>query len=374
MNTYVSRGLLTVLVTGGFLALGAGVAHADTGTSGGDGVASGTQGILGIQLPISLGGNSISIFGNASSTDAATTAPSGSGGSTGTTSGSGGILGGTQLLADLGLPITLGGNSISVFGDASSSGASSAASSSAGASGAGGHTAGAGGILSGTQVLPELGIPVTLGGNAISVFGNASSSGASTAAGGSGTGSAAASTTGTHSLLGGSQVGAGFGVPVTLGGNAISLLGTASSTGASTAPGAAGVAGQAGVTGGLEGLLGGTQLFADLGLPVTLGGNAISLLGDATTGGATTVGDPGDGPVDVVDTDPGDPSDPGTDASDPGTDPDDDGDQGVVVAAAGDTSGLAATGADASLAIIGFAGLLLGAGALMLRRIGVRRS
>ena len=66
MNTYVSRGLLTVLVTGGFLALGAGVAHADTGTSGDDGVASGTQGILGIQLPISLGGNSISIFGNAS--------------------------------------------------------------------------------------------------------------------------------------------------------------------------------------------------------------------------------------------------------------------------------------------------------------------
>jgi hypothetical protein len=38
-NKYVSRGLWTVLATGGFLALGVGVAHADTGTSGEDGIA-----------------------------------------------------------------------------------------------------------------------------------------------------------------------------------------------------------------------------------------------------------------------------------------------------------------------------------------------
>src|SRR5690606_37265283 len=48
MNKYVSRGLWTVLATGGLMALGVGVAHADTGTSGEDGIASGTEGILGI--------------------------------------------------------------------------------------------------------------------------------------------------------------------------------------------------------------------------------------------------------------------------------------------------------------------------------------
>ena len=59
MNKYVSRGLWTVLVTGGFMALGVGVAHADSGTSGEDGVASGTH----MQQPLAIaviGGFSVS--------------------------------------------------------------------------------------------------------------------------------------------------------------------------------------------------------------------------------------------------------------------------------------------------------------------------
>ncbi|TPX05666.1 hypothetical protein FJ656_05305, partial [Schumannella luteola] len=77
MNKYVSRGLWTVLVTGGFMALGVGVAHADSGTSGQDGVASGTQGILGIELPVQLGGNAISVLGDAHSSGASTSSSSG---------------------------------------------------------------------------------------------------------------------------------------------------------------------------------------------------------------------------------------------------------------------------------------------------------
>src|SRR5690606_9398082 len=151
MNKYVSRGLWTVLATGGFMALGVGVAHADTGTTGDDGIASGTQGILGIELPVQLGGNSISLFGDAHSSGAATSAPAAATSEAdagGSTSGSDSIAGGTQLLPELGVPITLGGNSITVFGDASSSAATTApaaASSSGGGTAASGSTDGADG-------------------------------------------------------------------------------------------------------------------------------------------------------------------------------------------------------------------------------------
>lgn len=179
MNTYVSRGLWTVLLTGGFLALGAGVAHADSGTSGENGIASGTQGILGIELPVQLGGNAISILGDTDSSGATTGAPAGDAASSGGTSGSGSLLGGTQLLTELGVPVTLGGNAISVLGDASSSGAGTVSGESS-TGGQEGSTSGTAGLLGGTQLLAELGVPVTLGGNAISVLGNASTTGSTT--------------------------------------------------------------------------------------------------------------------------------------------------------------------------------------------------
>src|SRR5690606_1611550 len=268
MNKYVSRGLWTVLATGGFMALGVGVAHADTATSGTDGIASGTQGILGIELPLQLGGNAISLLGDAHSAGATTGAPAASGSgdaaSSGGTSGAGGVGSGTQLLPELGLPITLGGNSISILGNATTASAQTAPAAGAGGSGGAsapsGTTDGTGGTLSGTQLLADLGIPVTLGGNAISVLGDANSAGAQTSpgtTGGAGDG-ASSGTDGTDGILGGSQLLAGLGVPVTLGGNAISVLGTATSSGAATDPAAA-PGGQEGLTGtaGTEGLLSG---------------------------------------------------------------------------------------------------------------------
>src|SRR5690606_34252194 len=174
---------------------------------------------------------------------------------------------------------------------------------------ASGSTDGADGVLSGTQLLGDLGIPVMLGGNAISLLGDASSTGASTASAGSAAGDPEGTTSGTDSTPGGTQLLADAGVPVTLGGNAISLLGDASGGGSATASGtpASGTTagGQEGSTVGTDGVLGGTQLLADLGVPVTLAGNAISLLGDASTDAPTT--DTGT----VTSTDPG--TDPGTD-------------------------------------------------------------
>lgn len=322
MNKFVSRGLWTVLATGGFMALGVGVAHADTGTSGEDGIASGTQGILGIQLPIQLGGNAISILGDADSSGASTSAPAADSSPTDSTSGAGGTASGTQLLPDLGLPITLGGNSISVLGDATSSGAQTAPPATGGDPAASGSTDGAGGTASGTQVLADLGLPITLGGNAISV------------------------------------------------------LGDATTEGSATTPGSADAAGgPEGATDGTGGILGGTQVLADLGLPVTLGGNAISVLGDATTGGTSTGGpgsDPGDDPGSDPGTDPGD--DPGTDpGTDPGADPGDDTDSPRYSFADDGVTSLAATGAEGGLTAIALAALALFAGLLMVRRTAVHR-
>lgn len=213
MNKYVARGLWTVLITGGFLALGAGVAHADPGTTGEDGIASGTQGVLGLGLPVQLGGNAISVLGDASSSGSSTsgastggTAPSGS--TSGASTGSGiPLLGGTLL----------GGTPLgdALLGDTSLGGD-------------------LGGTLSGTQVLGGAGAPVTLGGNAVSVLGNASSSGAGTASGSPAASGQEGSTSGANGVLGGSQLGADLGVPVTLGGNAISVFGDASSAGSAT--------------------------------------------------------------------------------------------------------------------------------------------
>ncbi|GMA90727.1 hypothetical protein GCM10025869_12560 [Homoserinibacter gongjuensis] len=188
---------------GGFMALGVGVAHADTGTTGEDGIASGTQGILGIELPVQLGGNAVSLLGDAHSSGASTSAPAADAGtaSGGTTSGSDSVAGGTQLLPELGVPITLGGNSISVFGDASSSGSATAAGGSDDAAASSGATDGTNGVLAGSQVLGDAALPVTLGGNAISVLGNASSDDASTASG-SATSDQEGSTSGTDSTLG----------------------------------------------------------------------------------------------------------------------------------------------------------------------------
>ncbi len=89
-------------------------------------------------------------------------------------------------------------------------------------------------------------------------------------------------------------------VPVTVGGNAVSVLGDSSSTGAAGAhPGTSATSPTA--TSGAGGLLGGTQLALPLSVPVTLGGNAISVIGDSTADGPTT-GNPGN---------PGNPGGPG---------------------------------------------------------------
>ena len=120
MNGIIKRGLWTVLVTGGLLALGAGVAYADDTTSGDDGVGSGSQALLGLNLPISVGGNGISILGDSSSSGASNTGGTGGSSPSVWTGGTDSLLGGSQGVVDANAPITVSGNAISVLGDSSS--------------------------------------------------------------------------------------------------------------------------------------------------------------------------------------------------------------------------------------------------------------
>ncbi|WP_314147957.1 LPXTG cell wall anchor domain-containing protein, partial [uncultured Leifsonia sp.] len=157
-----------------------------------------------------------------------------------------------------------------------------------------------------------------------------------------------------------------------------SVLGDSSSSGSSASAPAGTASGSGSTTSGDGGLLGGTQLPIHLGLPVTVGGNAISVVGDSETTGSTapttptTPGTPGT---------PGGPGTPGTPGAPTGSTPAvpvDGGAAGVTVAAAGQVSALdgsarlASTGMDANTlgSVAGLLGLL---GALALFGAGNRR-
>jgi hypothetical protein len=272
-------------------------------TSGDDGIASGSQAVVDVTIPVDVSGNAISVLGDSeqsgATTEAAPAAAPAETAPVATTTGSDSLLGGTQGLVNIDIPVTVGGNAISVLGDSSSTGSSTgggeATTPAAPAAGTTASTTGEDGILSGTQAVPNVSAPVTLGGNAISVVGDSESSGSSTtsAPSGAGTTGTGASTTGQDSILGGTQVLGDVGAPVTLGGNAITLIGDAESTDSSTTAGSTG-SGSTGSDGastsGEDGILGGTQVIPVIGVPITGGGNAITVVGDPTTSGSTVTG------------------------------------------------------------------------------------
>jgi len=301
MSKAISRGLCLVLFTGGLTLLGTTVANA-ADTSGDDGVLSGTQVLAPIAAPVDVTGNAISLLGDAVAAPAAPAAAPAPAPAPApvTTSGVDSLLGGTQAVVEAAIPVTIGGNAVSLTGDAASIGTAAAPAPVApvAAAPAAPTTSGTDSIGSGSQILPTVSVPVTVGGNAISLLGDAVSEGATSATPTTAPAAGAAATTsGGDSVLGGTQVLPNITVPVNLGGNAISLLGDSVSSGASTAtgttPGAATTAPTtAPSTSGDDGIAGGTQVVSDITVPVNLGGNAISVLGDSVSTGSAT-GDTG---------------------------------------------------------------------------------
>ena len=106
MKKLALRALYATLFAGGLTLLGAGVAHASE-TGGDDGILSGTQAAISIELPVTVSGNGISIIGDSSSSDAATevsTTAASTPDPAAVTSGDDGVGSGTQALVDVAVP------------------------------------------------------------------------------------------------------------------------------------------------------------------------------------------------------------------------------------------------------------------------------
>ena len=314
MQSFIWKALIGVAFTGGLLAVGAGVAYADNNTSGDSGTGSGSQAVIGANLPITLGGNAISVLGDSTSGGSSATPPASGSVPSGNTNGNVSLLGGSQTLLDAHAPVAVSGNAISVIGDSGSASSTVGSGSPAGAtgsasSGGSGTTSGSDSTLGGTQVLGGASAPVTVTGNAISVAGDSSSTGSLAGQSATGSGStepaAGPTTSGDNGTLGGTQVAPDVTTPVTATGDAISVIGDSTSTGTSTSGASTGTGtGSVGgvdtgipgiTTSGVDGTGSGTQIAPVVSAPITIGGDAVSVIGDSSTtpgtpGGGGTVG------------------------------------------------------------------------------------
>lgn len=240
------------LLTAGVLAVGSGIANADTTTTGGPGALSGNQVELPISIPVDLSGNAVGILGKAkaqSSGAASVTNPSASSGMS--TSGTYSLGGGNQLVAPISVPLEACGNALSVIGTSKAGCQGSATVVNPSDSGNGMKTTGKMSLLGGNQINVPVKIPVNVSCNAGALLGSAETpagcNGAATVSGEGATNPAAETTTGKASLVGGNQIDTPFSAPVTACSNSAAGLGSASTeagcssqTGAFSAPSVSG--------------------------------------------------------------------------------------------------------------------------------------
>ncbi len=188
MHPWVRRTLCGLGLTGGALLLGVAMAQsasADNTTSGQDGIGSGNQTGLGIQAPVNVTGNQITVIGHDNTADSdggsatsgdTSTASTPTGGDN-TTSGQDGIGSGNQTGLAIQAPVNASGNQITVIGHdntATTSGDTSTASTPAGGDNT---TSGQDGIGSGNQTGLAIQAPVNATGNQIAVVGEGNTTG-----------------------------------------------------------------------------------------------------------------------------------------------------------------------------------------------------
>jgi len=118
----IRRCLLGTAFAGGLLAFGGVAANAADTTSGTDELLSGTQVAAPIYIPINLGATSLGLLGDSTAsvegagTPDAALAPVPAPAAPATTSGADGTLSGTQVVAPISVPISLGSTSVGVTG------------------------------------------------------------------------------------------------------------------------------------------------------------------------------------------------------------------------------------------------------------------
>ncbi|GAA1105037.1 hypothetical protein [Nocardiopsis metallicus] len=186
MRKWASTSAKTVLLAAGFVALGSGVAFADSdvATSGNGSVLGGNQAVLNADVPVNVTGNAVGAVAGIAGAS-----------STGSdakvidrhrnevhTSGNGSILGGNQLVVDGDIPVNVSGNAIGALGGVA--GASTTDSDAKVVHDGHGHkkghkkghnpdvaTSGNGSLIGGNQIVGDLDVPVNVSGNAIGAVG-----------------------------------------------------------------------------------------------------------------------------------------------------------------------------------------------------------
>ncbi|MFL1428154.1 MULTISPECIES: hypothetical protein [unclassified Nocardiopsis] len=293
MSKWVRTSAKSVLLAAGFVALGSGVAFADTdaATSGNGSILGGNQAVANADVPVNVSGNAVgAVLGvaGASTTDSDAAVVDHHHNEV-ATSGNGSVLGGNQLVVDGDVPVNVTGNAIGAVGGIA--GASSTDSdSTVKHSGHGGHdpevaTSGNGSLVGGNQIVGDLDVPVNVSGNAIGALG----------------GVAGAAATDADAIV---RDGHGGGrehysavtdvTPVDLVGEAarnVSLLPDTSGVDAGVLRQSAPVREHQSIaTSGNGSVLGGNQLVGHLDVPVNVTGNAIGAVG-GVAGAASTDSD-----------------------------------------------------------------------------------
>jgi len=272
-----------VLLTAGFVALGAGpvlpgAALADT-TSGASSVLGGNQVNAPISAPIDVSGNAVAVAGNSAASSNGGARTGGGTGGTGSgqaTSGKSSVGGGNQVNAPISAPVNVCGNAVAIVGTAQAS-CAGGATAAGGTSGSRQKTSGKSSVLGGNQVNAPVSAPISACGNSVAVLGAAQGScegGATTANGSGGTGQ---STSGAGGVGAGNQVNAPISVPVNACGNAVGNALASCKGGASVRDGGSGYGGQA--TSGAAAVLSGNQANAPVAAPVSICGDAVALVG-----------------------------------------------------------------------------------------------
>ncbi|WP_163567858.1 chaplin family protein [Fodinicola feengrottensis] len=209
MNIWLRRSLQGLVLTGGFVVMGATAAHASDTlgksapalgiTSATHALSGGTTGVAPVNLPVSGLQNATAGIGKALTTKAHAQPQRNASKAAGKTSGAGSLLGGNLVQAPVNAPVAVANNAIAVLGLAHSAGDTHGA---AGSSAAAAQTNGSHSILGGNIVQAPINAPITVSHNAVAVAGIALAGNGGGANGG-GAPAAAAQTDGAGSVGGG---------------------------------------------------------------------------------------------------------------------------------------------------------------------------
>ena len=164
------------------------------------------------------------------------------------------------------------------------------------------ETTGEDGLLSGNQALVDITAPISVVDNAVSVIGDSTVVNAAPVTAPATTTVAPAdapTTSGEDGIASGNQAVVSVDAPITVSGNAVSVIGDSTVVNTAPAPApavATTVAPSEGpITTGEGGILSGNQILASVTAPITVSGNAVSGIGDSTVVGGSQGATTGNG-------------------------------------------------------------------------------